>query len=186
MVYNADGKHYRLHPGSKRRHDAQLLECKTRIGAAEPNVDKVASIEPAAYTYRNAPLVFTRGIAEQIPQVDRIGRRKIFDMLHKLPASRPLELTQASTTVFPWWLWLPTIAAIRDDVIGIGSERIQLLHTWTDRTGYVSGARFLIVHTDKTTLLLNAFHGEGRRKSYYHQVLETNSDDYNWWVNRKP
>ena len=186
VMYNADGKHYRLHPGSKRRNDAQLIERKTIIGAAEPDVDKEPPIEPAAYTYRKAPLVFTRDTADNIPQVDRIGRRKIFDLLQKLPASRPLELTQASTAVFPWWLWLPTIGAIRDDVIGIGIERIELLHTWTERTGYVSGARFLIVRTDKTAVLLNAFHGEGRRSPYYHQVLETNAGEYKWWVNRKP
>ena len=106
--------------------------------------------------------------------------------MQKLLASRPLELTQASIAVFPWWLWLPRIGAVRDDVISIGIERIELLHTWTERTGYVSGARFLIVRTDKTAVLLNAFHGEGRRSPYYHQVLETNSDDYNWWVNSKP
>ena len=186
MLYNADGKHYRLHPGSKRKNDAQPIECKTITGAAEPGVPKEASIEPAAHTYRKAPLVFTRDAAAKIPQIDRIGRWRTFAMLQSLPASRPLELTQASISVFPWWLWLPTIGPIRDDVIGIGVERIALVETWTERTGYVSGARFLIVHTDKTALLLNAFHGEGRRNAYYHEVLETNSDNYNWWVNWKP
>ena len=186
VVYNADGKHYRLHPGSKRRNDAQPIKCKTIIGAAEPNVHKEASIEPAAHTYRKAPLVFTRHDAEKIPQIDRIGRRKMFDLLQRVPASRPLELTQAFIVVFPWWLWVPTVGAIRDEVIGIGIERIALMQTWAEPTGYVCGARFLIVHTDKTALLLNAFHGEGRRSPYYHEVLETNSDIYNWWMNWKP
>eukprot|EP00974_Lingulodinium_polyedra_P111613 10794872-Lingulodinium_polyedra.AAC.1 len=110
----------------------------------------------------------------------------MFDMLQKVPADRPLELTQASVVVFPWWLWLPTIGPIRDDVIGVGIERVALVQTWAERTGYVSGARFLLVHTDKKALLLNAFHGEGRRSPYYHEVLETDSDIYNWWVNWKP
>ena len=109
-----------------------------------------------------------------------MGRRQMFDMLQKLPAYIPLELTQASIDVFPWWLWLPTTGPIRDDVIGVGIERIALVQSWAERTGYVSGARFLIVHTDKTALLLNAY-----GQKYDHEVLETDSDVYNWWVNWK-
>ena len=122
VVYNADGKHHRLHPNSKRKKDAQAILCKTIIGAAEP----IGA--PAAHTYSEAPLVYTRDDAEKIPQVDRMGRRKMFDMLQKLPAYRPVELMQASIDVFPWWLWLPTIGPIRD-AVGIGIERIALVQT---------------------------------------------------------
>ena len=180
VVYNADGKHHRLHPGSKRKNDAQVILCKTIIGAAEP----IGA--PAADTYSEAPLVYTRDDAEKIPQVDRMGRRKMFDMLQKLLAYRPLELMQVSIDVFPWWLWLPTTGPIRDAVIGIGIERIALVQTKAERTGYMSSAKFLIVQTDKTAVLLNAFHGEGRHRPYYHEVLETDSDIYTWWVNWKP
>ena len=109
----------------------------------------------------------------------------MFDMLQLLPASRPLELTQASIDVFPWWLWLPTIDPIRDDVIGVGIARIALVETWARSTGYTRGAMFLIVHTDKTALLLSAFHGEGRRNPYQHEILEASSHMYKSLLNWK-
>ena len=111
-------------------------------------------------------------------------------MLQKVPAGRPLELTQATIEVFPWWLWLPTIGPIFNEVIGDGIERIALVQTWTERrterTDYVGGARFLIVHTDKTALLLTAVHGEGHRSPYWVQALEKDSDNFKWWVNWRP
>ena len=33
-------------------------------------------------------------------------------------------VTEASVESFPWWLWLPTIGPILNDVIGIGITRI--------------------------------------------------------------
>ena len=87
---------------------------------------------------------------------------------------------------FPWWLWIPTIGRVRDEVIGCGIERIALTQTATERdTHYICHARFLIVHTDKTALLLNAFHGNGRRSAYYIEMLELDSESYNWWVRWK-
>ena len=111
-------------------------------------------------------------------------------MLQRLPAGRPLELTQATIEVFPWWLWLPTIGPISNEVIGDGIERIALAQTWrdrtTERTGYLGNAKFLIAHTDKTAVLLNAAHGERHRSPYWFEDLEKDSDNYNWWVNWKP
>ena len=94
-------------------------------------------------------------------------------------------VTEASVESFPWWLWLPTIGPILNDVIGTGITRIALMQTWAEDTGYVSGARFLVVHEDKTALLLNAYHGEGRRRPYYQEVLERGSKQYDWWVDWK-
>ena len=136
------------------------------------------SIEPAAHTYRNAPGVFTRDDAENVPQIDQQGRREMFHMLQRLPASRPLELTHAALENFPWRLWISNISDLRDEVIGVGIERIALMQTWTERSGSVTTARFLIVHADKTALLLNA-----TNKAYSVEHLQINSEDYNWWVN---
>ena len=87
--------------------------------------------------------------------------------------------------MFPWWLWLPTIGPISNEVVGDGIERIALAQTWstTARAGYLGKAKFLIAHTDKTAVLLNAAHGERRRHPYWFEDLEKDSDNYNWWVN---
>ena len=102
----------------------------------------------------------------------------MFRKLQNLPASRPLELTQAALDNFPWRLWISNISDLRDEVIGVGIERIALMQTWTERSGSVTTARFLIVHADKTALLLTA-----TPKAYSVEHLQINSDDYNWWVN---
>ena len=117
-----------------------------------------------------------------------MGRRRMFALLQRLPAGRPLELTQATIEVFSWWLWLPTIGPISNEVIGDGIERIALVQTWstTERTGYLGNAKFLIAHTEKTAVLLKAAHGEKHRSPYWFEDLEKDSDNYNWWVNWKP
>ena len=63
----------------------------------EPDVSTEPSIEHASHTYREGPLVHTRGDAVQTPQVDRMGRKKMFDMLRRLLADRPLELAPATS-----------------------------------------------------------------------------------------
>ena len=184
-LYNAEGKRFRFHPGAKRKNDAQLIESSTSHRAPEPEAAQQVEAEPAAFAYREAPLTYTREFASRIPQVDRMGRRRMFELLQRLHGQKPLELTKASVESFPWWLWLPTIGPILNDVIGTGITRIALMQTWVEETGYVSGARFLVVHQDKKALLLNAYHGEGRRRPYYHQALETGSEQYEWWVGWK-
>ena len=102
----------------------------------------------------------------------------MFRKLQNLPASRPLELTQATLENFPWRLWLPNIGDLRDEVIDVVVERIALMQTWKERSGGVNSAKFLIVRADKTALLLNAY-----GKEYSVEHLEISSEDYNWWVN---
>ena len=110
----------------------------------------------------------------------------MFSKLQKLPKWYPLELTEASIEDFPWWLWIPSTGRVRDDIIGCGIERIALMETMKEEaTDYICRARFLIVHTDKTALLLNAVHGTGNRLAYWIQDLDTGSSTYNWWVNWK-
>ena len=104
-----------------------------------------------------------------------------------MPEFRPLELTNATIAEFPWWLWVPTIGRDVDKIIGGGIRRVALMQTWS-RTGSRSdwnGARFLIVHTDRTAVLLDAAHGGMARRSYSCVDLEVDSRDYNWWVNWK-
>ena len=130
--------------------------------------------------------MLTREVAEQTPQNHRMGRAEMFGKLERLPKEYPVELTQATIDEFPWWLWIPNTGRVRDEVIGCGIERIALVETTTDkRTDAISSARFLIVHTDKTALLLNAFHGAGHRAPYYTNILEPDSLNYDWWVNWK-
>ena len=53
----------------------------------------------------------------------------------------------------------------------------------TDKdTEEVTGASFVVVHTDNTALLLNAYHGV----PYYTTTLEPNSKNYNYWVHWQP
>ena len=185
MVYNADGNCFRLHPGYKRSSDAQLIVWKTVVGAHEPDVCKGEPVEPASQAYRQPPEVYTQDYAATVPQGDRMGRMRMFAKLQMLPSDRPWELTHATIEEFPWWLWLPTIGGVSNKVIGVGIERVALMETWstTGRPGGWDAARFLIAHTDKTAVLLNAAHGGKGHIPYWTQDLEKDSDNYNWWVN---
>ena len=128
--------------------------------------------------------MLTREVAEQIPQNHCIGRREMFSKLQELTSAYPLDLTHVTLDVFPWWLWIPNTGNVRDEVIGCGIERIALVQTTTDKhTDATTSARFLIVHTDKTALLLNAFHAPGFRSPCYIENLEPDSSNYDWWVN---
>ena len=193
VLYNADGKFSRLHPGSKRANDAQLIQGNwSSFGAPEPNAKSSSAADPeniesASRQYHEPPLVLTREFAAQIPQHHRIGRVEMFSKLQRLRKEYPLELTQSTIDDFPWWLWIPNTGRVQDEVIGCGIERIALVQTTTDKhTDATTSARFLIVHTDKTALLLNAVHGAGHRAPYYIDILEPDSSNYDWWVNWKP
>ena len=193
VLYNADGKFSRLHPGSKRANDAQLIQGNwSSFGAPEPNAKSSSAADPeniesASRQYHEPPLVLTREFAAQIPQHHRIGRVEMFSKLQRLRKEYPLELTQSTIDDFPWWLWIPNTGRVRDKVIGSGIERIALVQTSTDRhTGAITSARFLVVHTDQTALLLNAYHDPRSREPYSIEILEPDSSKYKWWVNWKP
>ena len=185
VVCNADGNCFRLHPGNKPRSDAQLIAWKTVVGAHEPDVCKGVPVEAASQAYRQPPEVYTQDYAATVPQGDRMGRSRMFAKLQKLPLVRPWELTDATIEEFPWWLWLPTIGGDSNKVIGVGIERVALMETWstTGSRGCLDAARFLIVHTDKTAVLLDAAHGGKARIPYSCEDLEMDSAKYNWWVN---
>ena len=122
--------------------------------------------------------MLTREVAEQTPQNHCIGRREMFRRLQGLPSAYPLELTHAALDVFPWWLWIPNTGAVRDEVIGCGIERIALVETISKRgTQVITSARFLIVHTDQTALLLRAFNSRERRTPYHIETLVHGSPD---------
>ena len=195
VVYNADGRFFRLHPGSKKKSDAQLNQGTwSYFGASEPNADSSGAAEPrvtdagsivsASGQYHEPPQVLTREWAEQIPQNHCIGRREMFSKLQELISDYPLDLTHVTLDVFPWWLWIPNTGRVRDEVIGGGIERIALVETTTDEhTHAITSARFLIVHTDQTALLLTAYDYPGHRTPYHVESLVRDSPNYNWWVN---
>ena len=110
-----------------------------------------------------------------------MGRSKTFAKLQQLPLVRPLELTNATIEEFPWWLWVPTIGRDANKIIGVGIERVALMETWstTGNRSCWDGARFLIVHTDRTAVLLDAALDAAHRC----MELPVGSRDYNWWVN---
>ena len=198
VVYNADGQFFRLHPGSKSNNNAQLKQGNwshsgasepnaESSGAAEPRVTDTGSIESASRQYHEPPRVLTREWAAQIPQNHCIGRREMFSKLQVLSSAYPLELTHVTLDVFPWWLWIPNTGNVRDEVIGCGIERIALVETTTDEhTHAITSARFLIVHTDQTALLLSASDYPGRRTPYHIEFLVRGSPNYNGWVNWTP
>ena len=147
----------------------------------------------ASGQYHEPPQVLTREWAEQIPQNHCIGRREMFSKLQKLFSDLPaglhwsLDLTHVTLDVFPWWLWIPNTGRVRDEVIGGGIERIALVEiTKDEHTHAITSARFLIVHTDQTTLLLSASDDTRRRAPYQIETLEPGSPNYNRWVNRSP
>ena len=174
VIYNANGNHWRLHPGTKPVNDAEPVE---RIGAVEPDAWR-----PAARTYVEPPEVFTEHDALLTPTVDCMGRKEMFRKLQTLAATRPwggpLELTRASVHDFPWWLWRPTLATIRKEVIGDGVVRVALMGTWSNRNNYVCGAQFLLVRIDDTAVLVN-----GEQSGYWVQHLQPGTEEYDWYVN---
>ena len=194
VVYNADGQFFRLHPGSKIRDDAKLKQgCWSHSGASEPNAESSGAAEPrvtdtgsigsASRQYHEPPRVLTQEWAALLPQNHRVSRSQMFSKLQDLSSEYPLDLTQVTLDVFPWWLWIPNTGNVRDSVIGCGIQRISLVETTRDRrTHAITGARFLIVHTDLTALLLSA----GRRTANTIEILEQGSPDYSYWVNWEP
>ena len=186
VVYNADGMYTRLHPGNARQSDAQVICRRTVVGADVSCGSQGEPVGLAAHAYRQPPFVYTKTSATNIPQGDRMGRRRMFDKLQTLPAVRPLELTHADVESFPWWLWLPSIGSEVNAVIGDGIERIALVHSEAepaDSVSYLARVRFLIVHTDKTALLLHADKNKKSRSAYWVELLESDSRQYVYWVN---
>ena len=130
--------HFPIPPNTLK--DVMAITCTdvtTRnIGAVEPD-----ATQPAAHTYREPPEYYTVNDAIRFPTVDRMGRNRMFQKAQSLAETRPLELTNASLQEFPWWLWLPTLGSIRDEVIGDGVLRIALLRTWKTRGNYICNRR---------------------------------------------
>ena len=192
VVYNADGLFFQIHPGGKRKGDAQLKVGNwlatgasepnaESSGAAEPGVTKTGAIESASRQYCEPPRVLTQEAAGKTPQNHRMGRDLMFRKLQSLPKEYPLELTHTTVEVFAWWLWIPNTGTVRDRVIGNGIERIALMETTTDKdAAAITWARFLIVQTNKQALLLDASQGSGRGPSYSIQFLD--ASNYDWWV----
>ena len=131
--------------------------------------------------------MLTREAAVRTPQMHFMSRAEMFTKLQSLPKVYPVELTHSSLQIFPWWLWIPNTGRVRDEVIGCGIERIALVETISKRsTQAITSARFLIVHTDQTALLLSASDDTRRRAPYQIETLEPGSPNYNRWVNRSP
>ena len=186
VVYNADGEFWRLHPGSTRGNNAKVRKGSYCIvGAPEPNGTGVpdpnaASSGAAARQYREAPPVLTLDIAANTPQNHLLSYQQMISKLEVLPKVLfPVELTRVSVDVFPWWLWIPNIGQVRDQTIGCGINRIALVSSTADRdTGTIIKARFAVVRTDETAVLLHAYRG----RPYYILNLEKDGKLYNWWV----
>ena len=191
VLYNADGAFFRVHPGGRPASDAKVVQGSwTSIGATEPDAKSAAgapepgAIESASRQYHKPPEVLTREYAAQMPQNHCLGKMQMFSKVQALPKKYPLELTEATIEAFPWWLWIPNTGRVRNTVIGCGIKRIALVQTTTDNyTNAITSARFLIVHTDETALLLDALHDEGHRKPYCVEILVPDTSDYEWWVN---
>ena len=62
--------------------------------------------------------IFTGADAKRVPTIDRIGKKRAWEMLYHLPETFPLDITTG--THFKWWLWVANLADRTHEVIGDG------------------------------------------------------------------
>ena len=109
VVRHADGSYWRLHPGSKPKNDADPKYF--------PRGDAAELL--AQHQWQTLPRggVFSLADAHSVPQTDRIGKKRAWQLLGGLHEG-PLNTDPSST--FKWWLWLANLGNETGRVLGDG------------------------------------------------------------------
>jgi hypothetical protein len=113
VFYRSDGTYCRLHPGSKKRNDAQPLFFDN------PAVSIPVEARSQWSMYPEIP--FTYEAAMRVPQQDRVG---------KYDAFRHLQSTPHGVLRDMWWLFVCNIGQLTREVIGNGITQAELCNTW--------------------------------------------------------
>ena len=149
VLRHADGAYWRLHPGGKKKKDATP---KNFPPLRHEVVD--GAPEHAAHEW-SKPRVFTLTDAGRVPQQDRIGKKRAWEMLQNLPKMHPLHIT--SGTDFKWWLWVANLAQHSEFELGAGITGAVV--TECDR--YAVTVVFTRVDSSQCTVTLQWHYNQG-------------------------
>ena len=119
VFYNKAHKTIRIHPGKTPSRDAAILEIRTRTTNTGSSGDQ-PSFRHAGQAYSQPPPVLTVDDAQEMPQVDCIGRGAMLQKLDEMSMQKnnlPFELTAMPAEVCPWRQWLANLGYHRDDPV---------------------------------------------------------------------
>ena len=134
LFYRTDSSYCRLHPGPKKRGDAQpvFLSSLAQGLATEQTTIPGHSISLPAipYTYEYAALV---------PTVDRMGKHDAYRILQQTPSG-----TLIDDADFKWWLFICNLGKYTREVFGCGIVAVTLEDKWEQ------GVQLLVTRSDNT------------------------------------
>ena len=111
VFYRADNTFYRVHPGTKRKNDAQLYFADT------------STCYRAVQVHEVAPNPMTFQAAMQIPMQDRMGKAEAWRQLSQRDDALT-DVTEHGT--FKWWLFLSNLGGKTGKVFGSGITSVQI------------------------------------------------------------
>ena len=126
MFYRSNNTYCRVHPGTKRKNDAQL------------NIASTSTCSRAVQAYEVAPNPMTLQQAVQIPVIDKMGKAEAWQQLSQRDEA---EFDVTEHDPFKWWLFLSNLGdkteeAFRDGITGVHvrkeENRIGLRIMYTD------------------------------------------------------
>ena len=125
VLHHRDGGYVRIHPGRTAESDAQPKYFPSSTSEAVP-------LRMACLQWTQFPETgfFTQTYAARVPQTDRIGNRRAFDILRCLSLPQDRDLTDGSK--FLWWLWVANLGPRLSQVVGHGIALAELQKVQTD------------------------------------------------------
>ena len=126
VFYRSNNTYCRVHPGTKRKNDAQL------------NIASTSTCSRAVQAYEVAPNPMTLQQAVQIPVIDKMGKAEAWQQLSQREEA---EFDVTEHDPFKWWLFLSNLGdkteeAFRDGITGVHvrkeENRIGLRIMYTD------------------------------------------------------
>ena len=126
VFYRSNNTYCRVHPGTKRKNDAQL------------NIASTSTCSRAVQAYEVAPNPMTLQQAVQIPVIDKMGKAEAWQQLSQRDEA---EFDVTEHDPFKWWLFLSNLGdktekAFRDGITGVHvrkeENRIGLRIMYTD------------------------------------------------------
>ena len=111
VFYRADNTFCRVHPGTKRKNDAQLYFADT------------STCSRAVHVHEVAPNPMTFKAAMQIPMKDKMGKAEAWRQLRQRPDAC-IAVTEHDP--FKWWLFLSNLGPNTRAAFGTGITSVQI------------------------------------------------------------
>jgi hypothetical protein len=118
VLHHQDGGYVRIHPGNKPKSDAAP---KYFPNSATEHVGSPSR------QWMQMPMggVYTTAHAALVPQTDRIGKQRAWQIFESLDPTRDQDLTDGSK--FLWWLWVANFGPLVPYVVGPGILGAQFI-----------------------------------------------------------